>query len=198
LARRANEKLLLVLDQFEEFVILAGSERQQAFTAVIEDLRAKRIKGLKLLLVLRSDYTTAIDELGLPLLRQRENWQEIGRFTTAAGMKFMTRSGLALEPTALDRLATSASELDDSPGMIRPITLNVVGHVLSQGRATAPSLDAGLLVRHYVEQSVEQPPIREFAPRVLGELVTEQGAKRPRSERELVDHTGFDRAKCGR
>ena len=84
---------------------------------------------------------------------------------------------------------SSASELDDSPGMIRPITLNVVGHVLSQGRATAPSLDAGRLVRHYIEQSVEQPAIREFAPRVLKELVTEQGTKWPRSEKELVDQT---------
>jgi hypothetical protein len=39
-------------------------------------------------------------------------------------------------------VAMSASEMDDSPGMIRPITLNVVGHVLSQVRATGPSLDA--------------------------------------------------------
>jgi hypothetical protein len=62
-----------------------------------------------------------------------------------------------LQPEALDRVAISASKLDDSPGMIRPITLNVIGHVLSQGRTTAPSLDAGRLVRHYIEQSVEQP-----------------------------------------
>jgi Leucine-rich repeat (LRR) protein len=188
-AKRANEKVLLVLDQFEEFVILAGSERQKAFTALIDDLRAKPIVGLKLLLVLRSDYKTAIDELGLPLLRQGENWLEVGRFTIAAGAKFMARSGLALQPDALDRVATSASELDDSPGMIRPITLNVVGHVLSQGRASAPALDAGLLVRRYIEQSVEQPAIREIAPRVLKELVTEQGTKRPRSEKDLVEQT---------
>ena len=32
LAKRADEKVLLVLDQFEEFFILAGSERQKAFT----------------------------------------------------------------------------------------------------------------------------------------------------------------------
>ncbi len=190
-ARRADIGLLLVLDQFEEFVILAASERQKAFAAFLTDLRARPVRGLKLLLVLRSDYTTAIDELGLPLLRQGENWQEVGRFTIAAGTKFMARSGLALQQDALDRLAMSASELDDSPGMIRPITLNVVGHVLSQGRATAPSLDAGRLVRHYIEQSVEQPAIRAFAPRVLGELVTEQGTKRPRSEQELVGETAF-------
>jgi Leucine-rich repeat (LRR) protein len=73
--------------------------------------------------------------------------------------------------------------------MIRPITLNVVGHVLSQGRASAPALDAGLLVRRYIEQSVEQPAIREIAPRVLKELVTEQGTKRPRSEKDLVEQT---------
>jgi Leucine-rich repeat (LRR) protein len=190
-ARRADDKLLLVLDQFEEFVILAGSDTQKAFTAFTEDLRLKPIKGLKLLLVLRSDYTTALEDVGLPPQRKGENWQEIGRFTTGAGTKFMARSGLALEQIALDRLATSASELDDSPGMIRPITLNVVGYVLSQGGASAPSLDAGQLVRHYIEQSVEQPAIREFAPRVLGELVTEQGTKRPRSEQELVDQTGL-------
>jgi Leucine Rich repeats (2 copies) len=189
LAKRADEKVLVVLDQFEEFFILAGSERQKAFTAFPDDLRSKPIKGLKLLLVLRSDYATAIDELGLPLLRQGENWLEVGRFTIAAGAKFMTRSGLALQPDALDRIATSASELDDSPSMIRPITLNVVGHVLSQGRARAPSLDAGELVRHYIEQSVEQPAIREIAPRVLKELVSEQSTKRPRSEQDLIRET---------
>jgi Leucine-rich repeat (LRR) protein len=191
LARRADEKLLLVLDQFEEFFILAGPELQKAFTALVEDLRLRPIQGLKVLRVLRSDYKMAVDELGLPLLRQGENWQEVGRFTTAAGTKFVARSGIGLQPDALDRILTSASELDDSPGMIRPVTLNVVGHVLSQGRASAASLDAGLLVRHYIKQSVEQPAIREFAPRVLTELVTEQGTKRPRSERDLVDQTGL-------
>jgi len=191
LARRADEKVLLVLDQFEEFVILAGPERQKAFAALIADLRAKPIKGLKLLLVLRSDYTAGLDDLGLPPFRQGENWRETGRFTIAAGTRFMARSGLALQPEALDRLATSAAELDDSPGMIRPITLNVIGHVLTEGRASAPSLDAGRLVRHYIEQSVEQPAIRQFAPRVLKELVTEQGTKRPRSEADLVAETGL-------
>ncbi len=83
---------------------------------------ATPVKGLRLLLVLRSDYQTAIVELGLPLLRQGENWNQVGRFTIAAGTRFMARSGLALPPDALDRVTTSASELDDSPGMIRPIT----------------------------------------------------------------------------
>src|SRR5271165_258691 len=53
LARRADNGILLVLDQFEEFVILAGPERQKAFAAFLADLRARPIKGVKLLLVRR-------------------------------------------------------------------------------------------------------------------------------------------------
>ena len=121
LARRTDNRLLIALDQFEEFVILACAERKKAFAAFLADLRARPINGLTLL-VLRSDYTTAIDELGLPLLRRGENWQEVGRFTIAAGTKFMALSRLELKQDTLDRLAVSASELDDSPGMIRPIT----------------------------------------------------------------------------
>jgi Leucine-rich repeat (LRR) protein len=190
-ARQARGGLLIVLDQFEEFVILAATAQQRGFAVLLADLRARPIEGLKLLLVLRSDYTSAIDELELPPLRQGENWREVGRFTLAAGTRFLSRSGLALQPETLDRLATSAAELDDSPGMIRPITLNVVGHVLSEGRSTAPSLDAGSLVRHYIEQSVEQPAIRAIAPRVLSEMVTEQATKRPCSEQGLVEQTNL-------
>ena len=191
LAKRAGEKLLLVLDQFEEFIVLAGPERQSAFATLINDLRARPVKGLKLLLVLRSDYQAALDELGLPPQRKWENWGEVARFTVAAGTKFMACSGLALQADALDQVVTSASELDDSDGMVRPITLNVVGYALSQGRRTEPSLDAGRLVRGYIEQAVEQPAIREFAPRVLRELVTEHGTKWPRSEKDLVDQTSL-------
>ena len=189
---------MIVLGQFEEFFILAGAEQQQGFVTALADLRARSIEGLKLLLVLRSDYTSAIDESKLPLLRQAENWREVGRFTLAAGTRFLAQSGLGLQPDALDRLATSVAELDDSPGMIRPITLNVIGHVLSEGRAIAPSLDAGRLVHHYIEQSVEQPAIRALAPRVLSELITEQGTKRPRSEQHLAKQRAFVLARSGR
>jgi hypothetical protein len=186
---RRAEKLLIVLDQFEEFIVLADSERQQAFVALLADLRVTPIKGLRVFLVLRSDYQVAIEDAGLPTLRQGENRHPVGCFAIATGMRFMDKSGLALQPDALDRIAISTSRLDDSPGLIRPITLNVVGYVVSQGRASAPSFDAGRLVRHYIEQSVEQPAIREFAPRVLNELVTEQGTKQPRSEQDLIERT---------
>jgi hypothetical protein len=70
--------------------------------------------------------------------------------------------------------------------------LNVIGTVLAASQA-APSLDAGQLVRRYVQQTVEQPAIRDFAPLILETLVTEQGTKLPRTEQELIEITGLRR-----
>jgi hypothetical protein len=188
-ARRSDGKLLLVLDQFEEFMILARLEARESFASLISSLRDNPIKGVKLLLVLRSDYQTALEEVGLPLLRQDENWVPVGPFTLAAAKRFMEASGLGFQSEALDRILMSAAELDDTRGMVRPITLNVIGHVLAQGLGAAPSLEADRLVGRYIEQAVEQPGIRDFVQPVLEGLLTEQGTKRPRSEAELANET---------
>jgi hypothetical protein len=192
-ARTAGTRLLLVLDQFEEFLILGEREQQQKFAALIANLQTAPIQALSLLLVVRSDYQTLLDDAGLPPLRHGENFYQIGRFTIAAASAFMARSGLELHPDTLDRLLTSAAELDETPGLVRPITLNVIGYVLATGKAVAMSTDAGQLVRRYIELTVGQPAIRDFAPRVLEQLVTEQGTKRPRSEPELAASTGLRR-----
>jgi Leucine-rich repeat (LRR) protein len=192
-AQRANKHLLLVLDQFEEFLILGKHEQKQQFANLLAELRAIPVKRLSLLLVLRSDYQALLEEVGLPPMRQGENFYQVGRFTLGAAGDFLKRSGLELQPAATDHLLTSAAELDETPGLVRPITLNVIGYVLAGGKATASSLDAGQLVRQYIEQTVGQPAIRNFAPRVLEQLITEQGTKCPRSEQELAGSTHLRR-----
>jgi Leucine-rich repeat (LRR) protein len=192
-ARGSGTRLLLVLDQFEEFLILGQLEQQQKFVALLMDLQAAPIPALSLLLVLRSDYQILFDDLGFPPLRQGDNFYQVGRFTTAAATGFMARSGLNLHPDMLDRLLTSAAELDETPGLVRPITLNVIGYVLATGKAVALSTDAGQLVHRYIELTIGQPATRDFSPRVLEQLVTEQGTKRPRSEQELAVSTGLRR-----
>jgi hypothetical protein len=192
-ARAAGTRLLLVLDQFEEFLILGQLEQQQKFAALVANLQTAPIQALSLLLVLRSDYQTLLEDVGLPSLRHGDNFYQVGRFTIAAATGFMARSGLNLHPDTLDRLLTSAAELDETPGLVRPITLNVIGYVLATGKAVAVSADAGPLVHRYIELTVGQPAIRDFAPQVLEQLVTEQGTKRPRSEQELVALTSLRR-----
>src|SRR5262249_47736251 len=136
-ARAAGTRLLLVLDQFEEFLILGQREQQQKFVALIANLQTAPVQSLSLLLVLRSDYQTLLDAIGLPPLRHGDNFYQVGRFTIAAATGFMARSGLKLHPDMLDRLLTSATELDETPGLVRPITLNVIGYVLATGKAVA-------------------------------------------------------------
>src|SRR6516162_2555351 len=192
--RAAGIRLLLVLDQFEEFLILGQHETQQKFASLITSLRTTPIQALSLLLVLRSDYQTLLDDIGLPPPWHGDNFYQIGRFAMAAATNFMTRSGLNLQADMLDHLLNSATELDETPGLVRPITLNVIGYVLATGKTLAMSADAGQLVRRYIELTVGQPAIRDFAPRVLERLVTEQGTKQPRSEQELTASTGLRRA----
>jgi hypothetical protein len=185
--RRYHERLLIVLDQFEEFLILGTPERQKAFASLLADLNKRPIRGLKMLLVVRSEYQTTLEEVGLPRLLQGENFFQVGRFREEAARTFLRSSKLNLKDNPLDRLLKSAAELDDTPGMIRPVTLNVLGYVLQQrGGAVASSLDAGTLVRSYIAEAVENPTIRSWVPPVLEGLLTEQGTKRPRHETELA------------
>jgi hypothetical protein len=149
-ARRAAEGLLVVLDQFEEFVILQDDARRSAFAALLNDLNRQHVPGLRLLLAFRSDYRPALGELELPPMREGENWEEVGAFTTKDAAAFLTRGQLGLQPEAMDKLLESAARLDDLAGLLRPITLNVVGHVLAAGRAQAATLNAEALVRSYV------------------------------------------------
>ena len=186
-AKRASDKLLIVLDQFEEFLILAGPERQGEFAAFVAKTQASPLKKPWLLLVLRSDYQTLLEDTGLPPLRAGENLFQLGRFQFAAAAEFMKKSGLDLQPEALQSLLTSAAVLDDTPGLVRPITLNVTGYILATGAPVAPSLDAGTLVRTYIEQTVQQPSLRDGGPQLLERMITEQGTKQPRSEKDLAE-----------
>ncbi|HEV3119424.1 MAG TPA: SUMF1/EgtB/PvdO family nonheme iron enzyme [Gemmataceae bacterium] len=193
-AKQARDRLLIVLDQFEEFVILGKPEQQQKFAAFVAELKSRPVKGLSLLLVMRSEYQVPLEEIGLPLLRSGENLFQVGRFIFSAASAFIKGSGLDLQADAIDRLLTSAAELDETPGMVRPITLNVIGYVLASGKSIAPSLDAGVLIRRYIERTVEQPGIRDCGPQLLEQMITEQGTKRPRSEEQLVADTKLRRA----
>lgn len=185
-ARRSGKQLLVIVDQFEEFAILHGSDRaedialKQRFTTLARSIAEGTVPGVRLLLVMRAEYENLPEDLGLPLLRQGETWMKIGAFTLQDAAAFLRGSTLTLEPDTTARLLASASLLDDLPGYVRPITVNMIGHVLSQPRAdTAGETDAGRLVRRYVTDAIGRSAIREIAPRVLERMVTAQGLKHP-------------------
>ena len=103
-----------VLDQFEEFIIIAKPEVRAAFAALLAELRSNPIKGVRLLLVLRREYETLLGDAGLPDSQAGINRYEVGRFTHKAASAFMENAGLGLQPEALERLLASAARMDGS------------------------------------------------------------------------------------
>jgi hypothetical protein len=69
--------LLLVIDQFEEFLILHDETARAALVLLLSDLSKRPIDGLKLLLVFRSDYQPLVLKLDLPPLVSGESWHQL-------------------------------------------------------------------------------------------------------------------------
>ena len=67
-ARAYAGPLLLVIDQFEEFLILHDEAGRAAFASLLSDLAKNPIDRLKLLLAFRSDYRPLVFKLDLPPL----------------------------------------------------------------------------------------------------------------------------------
>jgi formylglycine-generating enzyme required for sulfatase activity len=187
-ARQCERPLLLLLDQFEEYLILASPEIQAGFRAWVADLAARPIGNLKLLLALRDEYTTDLEKVGFPPPAYKYNWIKLDCFSHRAAHDFL-KGGLNLNPTDMDSLLTSAADIDGIPGKVKPITLNVLGHVLEEGGAVASGLDAGRLIRRYIDQVIGKPGVRAHAAPVLDQLITPHGTKRPRAEAELAEAT---------
>ena len=194
LAESAAEKspVLLLLDQFEEFLIVAVPEVQVRFAAFVQDLAQRPVQNLRLLLTLRSDYQRELGKVGLPFPHYNQNLYEVGRFDFAAARSFIAGSGLGLEASALAQLLDSAAVLDDTRGRIRPITLNVLGKILLEGRHSLSGLDAARMIREYLAENVEQTGVREFAKPVLEQLLTEQGTKQPKTQAEIATATRLE------
>ena len=189
----AKQRLLIVLDQFEEFVILHEPERRAQLEALLRDLIKEPIPTVTTLLVLRTDYLGALDLLDLPLLRQRDNWREVGPFTQAAAAAFLDRSGLKLGPELRAEILKEAGEVEENPGLIRPITLNMFGLVLSRFEGRLPrGFAAGRLLTSYLRDQLNKPEVREHAVAIVRHMVTDAGTKRPRSEADLAARTELD------
>ena len=131
--------LLLVLDQFEEFIIMHEPEEQEEFSVFLRSLATQPVSGFKVLLVLRSDYLGRLDKMGLPPLEQHVNWEEVPAFTERDALHFIEDSGLQIAPALKERLFSEARDVEDTPGLIKPITLNLFGMILQRSPERLPA-----------------------------------------------------------
>src|SRR5271165_1213274 len=189
------KRLLVVLDQFEEFVILKDPDKQKRFEQLMSDLARQPIAGLTFLFVFRSDYIGLIEKLALPPLNQNTNWKEVPPFTESAARDFVQGSGLLVGDDVLRDVLREAAEIEQTKGIIRPVTINLCGLVLGRFATGLPrGFRPGGLVRGFLRESVLLPPIRDIAPVLVPHLITGYVTKRPRTVSELAADTASDPA----
>jgi hypothetical protein len=188
--RKGEPPLLLVIDQFEEFLILNKGDQHVTFAAFLTELIKQPIEGLRLLLVFRSDYRPLIFKFDLPPLVANHNWIELAPYDRDDAMKFLRGGGRELSPETGDRLFRGLDRIESAPGMYRLITLNMVGLVLERMGRRLES-DPGRLIQSYLTACLKSGETRDFTKRLLAQMITEAGTKEPRTEPELVIATGF-------
>jgi Leucine-rich repeat (LRR) protein len=184
-------RLVVILDQFEEFVILQQAEKQKEFVQFLVALNTIQSATLTLLLAFRSDYIGLIENLALPSLNQNTNWKEVPPFTESAARNFLQGSGLKVADNLLYDVLREAADTEQTKGFIRPITINLCGLVLSRFATGLPRrFRHGSLIRGFLRETVELREIRDVAPALVPRLITGHVTKRPRSIAELAQETG--------
>jgi hypothetical protein len=188
-------RLLIVLDQFEEFVILQDAERQQRLGQLLSSLREQPIGEVTFLLVFRSDYIGLIEKLTLPPLLQDTNWKEVPPFTESAARDFMRGSGLQASDELLRDVLREAAEIEQAKGLVRPVTVNLCGLVLGRFATGLPrGFRPGNLIRGFLRESITLPQVRDIATNLIPQLITSYVTKRPRTVTELAKDTTLDPA----
>ena len=197
--RLAEQRLLVVFDQFEEFLIIHQEDKAKlsAVNDLLASLQQAPVDGVTLLLVLRTDYIRSLTELEACVLESGRNWEEVRSFNLAESRRFLRGSGLGINEEVEERVIRQLSEIEETKGFIRPVSLNMMGQMLTQ-------MDEGLS-RRLQGQRVWAPDLlstylsdilqgREFsdAPMILRRMITRAGTKQPASLEQLSEYTGLE------
>ena len=189
-AAKNGAPLLIVIDQFEEFLILDKEDKRVEFVSFLRDLAQRPIDKVRLLLVFRSDYRALIFKLELPPLQAGTNWRELAPYSRGEATTFLGEGGRELTPESIEALLRGLDRIEDTPGLYRPITLNMVGLVLERmGRRLEG--DPERLIQSYLVACLSTGESRDFAKPILSVLINESGMKEPRTEEDIVARTGF-------
>jgi hypothetical protein len=92
-AKKGSAPLLLIIDQFEEFLILNTAEQRAPFNTLLQELARDPLVGLRLLLVFRSEYRPLVFKLGLPEPTINKNWKEISPYACGEATTFLQEGG---------------------------------------------------------------------------------------------------------
>jgi hypothetical protein len=195
---KKGRRLLLLCDQFEVVLIRHQSKDAAviAFAQLLHDIAAGRRKvfpGLTILLTFRSDYDDLLKTLALPRWVEGKNGRRVAPFSRLVARNFLTdpRSGLEIAEGRLNQILDEAEAVTNTPGLIRPIVLNMLGKLLERHVGRDPArVPRGALLSHDVRRTVEADEVRAYARPVLLTLLRE-GLRVRQTVAETAKATGL-------
>jgi len=107
--RLGARRLIIVVDQFEEFLILKDEDQQRAFRNL---LLTTSVKKLTFLLVYRPEYEGLIQDHSWPKLQLDTNRKIISPFTESAAQEFIQKSGLVVNADLMRAVLREATEIE--------------------------------------------------------------------------------------
>ena len=190
--RAGAQPLLIVIDQFEEVLILNDAKAQAEIINLLHMLNGAPFAGLRLLCVFRSDYRELLFKIGLPSYVIGANAFELAPFVRSEAEAFMRRGRRTLSEEGYNAMFAGLDRVEVARGCYRPITLNMVGLVLER-MGTRVAGDPARLIEMYLRNCLSEGRSQDFAKKVLQLMITDSGTKDPREVSELVESTKFAR-----
>ncbi|MEM9881018.1 MAG: ATP-binding protein, partial [Pseudomonadota bacterium] len=187
-AKRKKRRVLIVIDQFEEFLILNDDDTMRPVLAAFKALAKEGAQALRLLFVYRDDYGPLIFKRGLPPSVAGQNEFVLAPFLRPEAEAFLKTGGRELSETAYDQLFRGLDRIEGSKGLYKLITLNMVGLVIER---MGPRLDVDpeRLIDGYLREKLTENDTRDHAVDVVSAMITDAGTKRPRTVGELAQDT---------
>lgn len=191
--KESSCRVVLVFDQFEEFLILheGDTEALKPVRDFLDAVVRMAFPGLTVLVTLRTEYEGMLSSLGVPPLQQGRNWMKVNPFSERDAREFLKKGFNRIGDDLLDAIMAEAAAIEGTRGLVRPITLNMLGAVLARSADNKELRAArGRLLSADLEGLLETPDIRNHARDILAPMLTDAGTKRPRSIGELEGATG--------
>jgi hypothetical protein len=184
-----KRRLLIVFDQFEE-ALVGGGALPPLVAELLHLARSANSGRALLLLVVRSDYEGLLQ--AYPDLRftpMVDAWR-LNPFSEPQGRDFLRGGFAELGEDRLNSAVAEAERIEETPGLIRPITLNFLGLILTrQATALARSRPGRGLFRQYLADTLNEPSLHDTARPLLAALTTPEGRRLQKTVAELQTDT---------
>lgn len=176
--RTQNRRLVVVLDQFEETLILHHDAPQRLATLAdfLRPWAEQRDDAFTILLSYRNDDLHRLGPARMPQPNFQSNAFELGPFPQHEAEAFLRDAQLPLTEADLDRVLKEARDHEQGDPDVRPIVANLLGLVLVQLTvARRKWLRVGNLARGYVERSLRTVRTDEKTALLLRRLISSSG-----------------------